>query len=636
MPPPKALLDQRASDRSKTPVRVPATQSPARQPIGTEQTLNLLRRRNEARDDRETDGDAWATLSQSARSRARSLYAESIELLGALGDAQAAHTSLLRREWINFVANAFLPQINALDADWKVAPLERAFEKYKGSIATAVVKFDTEWVALEQRYLDERGWLARQKFDDAAFAVKRLDDLYNTSKHWLDGGAAAYITDEDYADFERTLATHAHISVGVLQGARGRADATREVLDTAHELIVNDQDPEKYLPGWRKQVDDEIASLDRLAKTTGATPGTDYPAEFARLRDGLRAERDAALTRPKEAPLVDRIGVKVVKVPIAIGEAIGGGVQAIAAPFVEAAREIIDEVQIGLYYVSGGRYLPTLTSDLTKAFAAGASRTDVLRGLVVGIIETPSRFLKAVEDGDWEAVGREAVNLYLLAKAAKESPAVLRRIPELLATARRAFRVLRARTLSLRINSGRFTPPKPPPLPPEPVFLRDPNAPPSAARQTEPTARPPESRPPEPSILREPPDHEIADAAFETLQVRFRELLRTQGREQFTVGRVSFSGVKVRLLPDGTLLVFRDIIQNLDRIPGRGRLIQGAYERATVAIAREVGARSARVAVGAVLNEQWAARLQNELGFHRDWIFLDDVYSNVLVKDLPL
>jgi hypothetical protein len=158
-------------------------------------------------------------------------------------------------------------------------------------------------------------------------------------------------------------------------------------------------------------------------------------------------------------------------VPIAIGKAVVGAAEAIVGPFVEVAHELVDEIQVGLYYVSGGRFEVTLTSDLMKAFEHGATRTEVLKGMAEGLIGTPGRLLKAAEDGDWEAVGKEAVNLYLLVETVKASPKYLRQVPALLATTQKALRLVRLRTLGFRLKGPRLTVPKAPPVPREPVYL---------------------------------------------------------------------------------------------------------------------------------------------------------------------
>jgi hypothetical protein len=162
--------------------------------------------------------------------------------------------------------------------------------KATDGILRNVAKFDAEWEAVEHHAIDEHDWLVRQKFDDATLAARQVESVYNDTKGRLDAGAMAYITDEDYADLKRTLDKRTHISTGVLQGSRIRAHEVHDLLEVVRELRLNDQDPEKYAPGWRKSVDNELENLEQLAKRTPATPGTDFAAELIG-RDDLRRQR---------------------------------------------------------------------------------------------------------------------------------------------------------------------------------------------------------------------------------------------------------------------------------------------------------------------------------------------------------
>ena len=439
MSPPKALK-KRTVDPPKT--ASPSGAAPAAAPtvarqLGNEQMRTVLQARQAKASDGPThdqsadrpEVDPWSTLSAKGQARANALYLRCTDLIGRLNDAQTAHVSVLRAKWINFLAHNVLVRIANLDSDGKIDGIANVLQDYTDGILRNVAKFDAEWEAVEHHAIDEHDWLVRQKFDDATLAARQIESVYKDAKGRLDAGAMAYITDEDYADLKRTLDKRTHISTGVLQGSRIRAHEVHDLLEVVRELRLDGQDPEKYAPGWRKSVDDELDNLDQLAKRTPSTAGTDFAAEFIRLRDDLRRQRDAVL---QKRPLGERVAERIASVPIAGAKATVGAVEAIVGPFVEAAREIVDEVQIGLYYVSGGRYMPKFTSDLMKAFEQGATRTDVLKGLVSGLVGTPKRLLDAVEDGDWEAVGREAVNLYLLTKVIKETPQAIRRVPEFL------------------------------------------------------------------------------------------------------------------------------------------------------------------------------------------------------------
>lgn len=103
----------------------------------------------------------------------------------------------------------------------------------------------------------------------------------------------------------------------------------------------------------------------------------------------------------------------------------------------------------------------------------------------------------------------------------------------------------------------------------------------------------------------------VATSAERSLAQFFTRLLGTGAREAITVEGVGFGGVKATLR--GTeLVVGRTTIVNSSRIAGQGRLIHGAFERAAIQVAREAGARTARVALELVQNPKWAAYLESQ------------------------
>jgi excinuclease ABC subunit C len=91
---------------------------------------------------------------------------------------------------------------------------------------------------------------------------------------------------------------------------------------------------------------------------------------------------------------------------------------------------------------------------MAEAAKQGKTTGDLLKGMVTGLIETPARFLKACRDGDWEGIGREAVNLYLLAKTIKEVPEMIQKVPVLVERTRASLRVLRARKVALALQNA--------------------------------------------------------------------------------------------------------------------------------------------------------------------------------------
>ena len=142
---------------------------------------------------------------------------------------------------------------------------------------------------------------------------------------------------------------------------------------------------------------------------------------------------------------------------------------------------------------------------MAKAAEQGATTGELLKGMVTGIIETPSRFLKACEDGDWKAIGRETLNLYFLAKTLKESPKLVKNLSKTaVAATNRALRILRARTVALEVEA-RLLPPAPPA---EPKVLTTPAA---AAGEAVPAGKVAEPAPPLPKRTTAKPSRKLDD-----------------------------------------------------------------------------------------------------------------------------
>ncbi len=134
-------------------------------------------------------------------------------------------------------------------------------------------------------------------------------------------------------------------------------------------------------------------------------------------------------TKPRKKGLIEK-GFDFVK----------GALSAVIDPLIEAGKQAVDLGQIALHFVSFTYYEPSFVSDTAKAAEQGATTSDLLKGMVKGLLETPERLWKAIESGDWEAIGREAANLYLLAKTGKDGAAI----------AARWLPLIRARAAGLR------------------------------------------------------------------------------------------------------------------------------------------------------------------------------------------
>jgi hypothetical protein len=106
--------------------------------------------------------DPWSRLSAAGQQRARALYDQCTDLIGRLGDAQAAHVSSLRNVWLKFLSENVLVRIGNLDSDGKITGLANVLQDYSDGISRNVASFFAEWETLERRYLDEHAWLLRR------------------------------------------------------------------------------------------------------------------------------------------------------------------------------------------------------------------------------------------------------------------------------------------------------------------------------------------------------------------------------------------------------------------------------------------------------------------------------------------
>jgi hypothetical protein len=432
-------------------------------------------------------GTAWATLSPPLQQQAEDLFGDCGQRIVDLLASQQKRSSALRTAWIGFY-NRLRSQVAEADADAKLPGLQNRYDDFTNKMYELVTRFGGEWSALERQYRDERRWLVSLKSTDAAEAAKYLDETYKDAATRIPD----LITDDDYLSLRHVLEKKEHIRVGQLRGTRARARELKQMMRTVADLRRKGEDAEKFVPGWSDRVLEEAAYLETFA-TVATEQRREYARELTELRKDLLDRRQETVNaKPADEGVLSK-GYHLVK----------GGVEAVTGIFVEAAKEAVDLVQINIHFISFGYYEPRFVSDMAAAAEQGADTVDLLKGMVTGVIDTPSRFLEACRKDDWEAIGREAVNLYFLAKTLRDAPQTIKEIPgavgklpELLAKTRESVGILRARTLSLGLKTeGRFSPrtptsavPEARPAPPSrPTLLAE--APPaSSAPVTKPTA----------------------------------------------------------------------------------------------------------------------------------------------------
>ena len=413
--------------------------------------------------------DHWDKLSTSVRNDAQELYDDCDDLIGYLDEAQLVHDSATRSSWLGFLRR-IRSRLEGLDSDSKFSGIKNAYTDFVSKINNYMTKFREEWIAINASYLELRRWMLSKnvRSTDSTEAAKYLEEIYRQT----DTHIPFLTTEDDYAPLKNALDKQEYLRIGALRGARTRTRELMQMMRTVADLRRNGEDANNYIPEWSDRVQEEAAYLDSFA-TLSKEAGREYGVELADLREHLLEKwLETLRVKPNESGLEKA------------GDFVAGAVGTVTGLFVEAAKEAVDLVQINLHFVTFGHYTPHFISDMAEAAEQGATTSDILTGMVTGMIETPSRFLKACKDGDWKAIGRESVNLYFLADSLKRMPETIkgipeavRKLPEFLAKTRESLRILRERTVALGLkNEGRFSPAppgqtvrQPIPTPPKPV-----------------------------------------------------------------------------------------------------------------------------------------------------------------------
>ena len=255
---------------------------------------------------------------------------------------------------------------------------------------------------------------------------------------------------EDFVDFAEVIGTREYESHGKLRAARERFRELMQMLDTVGDLRGSGEDADEIIPGWEKLVDQEIDILIDLA---GEATAITHTQRFSILQGRLQNAKQSALSRkPKKMGFLEK------------GDAFSRGViGAVVNPFVEAAKQGVDLVKITAftgYKIAGGDgWVPELYSDMAEHVdKTGAGTLDLLKGIPVGLIETPKRCFDAIKNGDWKAIGEMSANLFMLVHAARKGPARVKKLPgdvkRAAVQALKVYRILKFRALSLRKGPG--------------------------------------------------------------------------------------------------------------------------------------------------------------------------------------
>lgn len=426
-------------------------------------------------------GNEWWALALGAKAPTReledttqALYAQGMAMALALGEAQSIHKSAQRREWLDELANDVLPKFARVENEDTQSAARDALFAQLSRITAGVASAHAGWIAVEAQYQAERDRLVGLRTGDAERAISELDAAYTEIKTRLaqtgDRPEArpdlqpgdspgermvkrqwvrSLITREDYVSLQSMLERGTHISTGALVGSRVRVSALIDMLDVVADERRHGANADRTVLGWQQRVWQEVHALDDLIRKYGQDSNDAAPLTAIR-RDLLSKLIAAFEAHPREYTVAESVTLMV----------IGTG-KTVFDNFIETAREAVDIGQLYLYVQTGGLYQPQYMSEVAQALEQGASVMDVLKGMVMNLIETPARFLAAVMRQDFLAIGEEIANLYDLAHTIRSMPHLREKLPGLQAQTRRATNILKARTIAMNGPEWqRMVPPK--------------------------------------------------------------------------------------------------------------------------------------------------------------------------------
>jgi len=362
--------------------------------------------------------------------RWKSLYEEIWNRSLALTRVNQVSRTVERTRWINEL-HLLLGQLGEVTTEPALALVESSYRAWETKMFDVAFASDELWQDTIERAEDEQVRLAEGASTAGTYAFEYLTKEIAATKRRLVNVDSDLRVSEDSLALKALLDNDTHLWYGELRAARERVADLMAMLQVVGTLRGAGEDDAKLVPGWKDRVRDERIQLLRIA--AGATK-RDYRVAFEGLAKELDADRSAALARHKREKGFAEKGFDLVS----------GALSAIVDPFVEAGKQVVDLAQIVLHFASLTHYQPSFKSDMGKAAEQGAGTADILKGVIKNLIGTPKRLWTAIENDDWNAIGRETVNLYLLAKTGKEGAA--KAVPLL--------RLVRARAVGLRGGMG--------------------------------------------------------------------------------------------------------------------------------------------------------------------------------------
>jgi hypothetical protein len=374
--------------------------------------------------------DPQARLGTSAARRWEALYKEIGGLMGELAKAEQVSPSVTRKAFLNELT-VLMGRLGEVSEDAALPPIEAAYQKWHDRMIDTGQAADEKWSVVDERAQKELARLGAITSMAGIYAYRYLSDRHGTTKKKIAQINNDQRVTDDFLTLQSELDADTHIWYGELRAARERVAELEQMLRVVDTLRRQGQDDDKLVPGWFDRASAETSRLSLLARNATKR---DYRVAFEGLEKQLRERQyDTYRAKPPSKGVLEK-GYEFVK----------GALSAVIDPLVEATKQVVDLGQIALHFVSFTHYEPKFISDTAKAAEKGATTKELLKGMVTHLLETPKRLWNALEKGDWEAIGRETAQLYLLAKTGKDGAAL----------AARWLPLVRARMAGLRGGMG--------------------------------------------------------------------------------------------------------------------------------------------------------------------------------------
>jgi hypothetical protein len=418
--------------------------------VDREDTATRARPRLPPVNDESFGDDPVAGADEAVQQQWESMDQDVSELRRKLYEAQQNHGvwDANRAGWY-LEADALAEQLHQMQSPDVIAGTRVSYDELRERIFDISIPANTKWEEVKDDTASELAEAAGGSGLADLYAYEHLAKAFELTRSRLEHIDGDVRMAGDIADLERVISTREHVWKGELRAARERALQVADMLDLVGDLKASGENADRMIPGWEERV---MLESERLTMLASNAPDSGYQQAFIDLDARVLQERDKASSRgPIELGVLDKAELMA-----------RGGILAITDAMAETGKQAIDLAKIFAYNeyrkLGGESWEPELYSDMAEAAKGGAGTWDLLMAMPEGIIETPGRVWEAIENDDWETIGREAVNIYMLAKAAKQGVSGAKQIPAKLrqaaAQASKLVRLVRARIAARGIGAG--------------------------------------------------------------------------------------------------------------------------------------------------------------------------------------